>query len=100
MFEDLSLDTLSCRASGPDGWPVASSAQQLLADPIAMLVQTYALTSSSLQQVAEGLTSWKDAEKRHRSKNWQDGRWAGPPLHRLEEGVESPPSGELPGAAR
>jgi hypothetical protein len=29
-----------------------------------------ALTSQSLQQVAEGLTRWKDAKMKHRSKDW------------------------------
>ncbi len=39
-------------------------------DALALLARTQALTSQSLQQVAEGLTRWTDAEMRHRSKDW------------------------------
>ncbi len=64
-FEDLNVDPRSRQASAPAGRPAAGSAQQLLADLTTMLVQTQALTSTSLQQVAEGLTHWTDAEMRH-----------------------------------
>jgi hypothetical protein len=36
-------------------------------DALPLLARTQALTSQSLQQVAEGLTCWTDAEMRHRS---------------------------------
>ncbi len=39
-------------------------------DALALFARTQALTSQSLQQVAEGLTRWTDAEMRHRSKDW------------------------------
>jgi hypothetical protein len=39
-------------------------------DALALLARTQALTSQSLQQAAEGLTRWTDAEMRHRSKDW------------------------------
>jgi hypothetical protein len=38
-------------------------------DALALLARTQALTSQSLQQVAEGLTRWTDAEMKHRSKD-------------------------------
>jgi hypothetical protein len=39
-------------------------------DALALLSRTQALTSQSLQQVAERLTRWMDAEMKHRSKDW------------------------------
>jgi hypothetical protein len=39
-------------------------------DALALLSRTQALTSQSLQQVAEGLTRWTDSEMKHRSKDW------------------------------
>jgi hypothetical protein len=39
-------------------------------DALALLARTQALTSQSLQQVAEELTRWTDAELKHRSKDW------------------------------
>jgi hypothetical protein len=38
-------------------------------DLIAMLARTLALTCTSLQQVAEGLCHWTDAEMKHQSKD-------------------------------
>jgi hypothetical protein len=35
-----------------------------------LLARTQALNSQSLQQVAEGLTRWMNAEIKHRSKDW------------------------------
>jgi hypothetical protein len=40
-------------------------------DALTLLARTKALTSQSLQQVAEGLTRRADAEMKHRSKDWQ-----------------------------
>jgi hypothetical protein len=40
------------------------------ADALTLLARTQALTNQSLQQVAEGLTRWTDAEMKHRSKDW------------------------------
>jgi hypothetical protein len=40
------------------------------ADALALLARTQALTSQSLQQVAEGQTPWTDVEMRHWSKDW------------------------------
>jgi hypothetical protein len=37
---------------------------------IAMLARTQAITSMSLQQVAEVLCCWTDAEMKHRSNYW------------------------------
>src|SRR5450830_1702910 len=55
------MSDLSVNSSAGAGAPV---------DPIAMLARTQAMTSASLQQVAEGLCRWTDAEMKHRSKDW------------------------------
>src|SRR5450830_681585 len=55
------MSDLSVNSSAGAGAPV---------DPIAMLARTQAMTSASLQQVAEGLSRWTDAEMKHRSKDW------------------------------
>src|SRR5450830_463615 len=55
------MSDLSVNSSAGAGAPV---------DQIAMLARTQAMTSSSLQQVAEGLCRWTDAEMKHRSKDW------------------------------
>ncbi len=47
---------------------VAAGPQEQV-DALALLARTQALTSRSLQQVAEGLTRWTDAEMKHRSKD-------------------------------
>jgi hypothetical protein len=60
---DLGLSRGSRPAVGATGPPEQ-------ADALALLARTQALTSQSLQQVAEGLTRWTDAEMRHRSKDW------------------------------
>jgi hypothetical protein len=39
-------------------------------DALTLLARTKALTSQTLQQVAEGLTRRTDAEMKHRSKDW------------------------------
>src|SRR5450830_956854 len=55
------MSDLSVNSSAGAGAPV---------DQIAMLARTQAMTSASLQQVAEGLCRWTDAEMKHRSKDW------------------------------
>src|SRR5450830_855646 len=55
------MSDLSVNSSAGAGAPV---------DQIAMLAKTQAMTSASLQQVAEGLCRWTDAEMKHRSKDW------------------------------
>src|SRR5450830_620561 len=55
------MSDLSVNSSAGAGAPV---------DQIAMLARTQAMTSASLQQVAEGLSRWTDAEMKHRSKDW------------------------------
>jgi hypothetical protein len=59
---DLGMDRRSRQASGP-AWPLEP------ADALTLLAMTQALTSQSLQQVAEGLTRWMDAEMKHQSKD-------------------------------
>jgi hypothetical protein len=50
--------------------PVAGAAgPQEQVGALALLARMQALTSQSLQQVAEGLTRWTDAEMKHRSKD-------------------------------
>jgi hypothetical protein len=47
-------------------WPAAGAAgPQEQVDALALLTRTQALTSQSLQQVAEGLTRWTDEEMKH-----------------------------------
>jgi hypothetical protein len=52
-------------------WPAAgATGPQEQVDALALLARTQALTSQSLQQVAEGLTCWTDTEMKHLSKDW------------------------------
>jgi hypothetical protein len=53
----------SHQASGPARQPEST-------DVLTLLTQTQAITSQSLQQVAEGLTRWTTAEMKHRLKDW------------------------------
>jgi hypothetical protein len=64
-FGDLGVSQLSRQASGPARQPES-------ADLLMLLAQTQALTSQSLQQVAEGLTRWMNVEMTHRSKVWSE----------------------------
>ncbi len=66
-FANTIADLVVSRGSRPVAG-VAGLPEQV--DALALLARTQALSIQSLQQVAEGLTRWTDAEMKHLSKDW------------------------------